>query len=317
MMGRYGLRDHIVLAGAFVLGLLLTACGTSAPASSVIHTSIVSNTPSDVSSPVVATISNTVETPATRTAITTPQPKITAMPLVVGMGTQVTVSGSGFPGHTTIVVRLGLPGPGAGPRQYASSMSTADGYVTLIFPFPTKWPDGKVMDEKTIVVVASTEDGHISAMTAIQNVTGNTTITPQPDAGGLTPTPVSVKPLVTSQVTQSISATIDAGTSAFQEPINASVDFLNSLLRDPSGASSVGFLSQRLRAEISNNWVLPTGLGIQPGYNSFVVELLSKGDTAVVVQATLTYESGASVRNFTMIKEGDYWRIDNVVAGSR
>jgi hypothetical protein len=77
----------------------------------------------------------------------------------------------------------------------------------------------------------------------------------------------------------------------------------------------VSYLSQRLRTEISENWVLPTGLGIQPGYNSFEVAMVSRDDNTTVLQATLTYESGASIRTLTMVKEGPNWRVDRVVAG--
>ena len=110
---------------------------------------------------------------------------------------------------------------------------------------------------------------------------------------------------------------VDASSPVISDSLKTSVDFLYSLLRDPTGTSSVPYLSQRLRADIENNWALPTGLGIQPGYNSFEVILLSKTEDNVMIQATLTYESGASLRNFTLIKENDHWRIDQIVAGSR
>jgi hypothetical protein len=110
--------------------------------------------------------------------------------------------------------------------------------------------------------------------------------------------------------------TVIPPTQTGPDPIKTSVDFLNSLLRDPSGASSLVYLSQRLRTDITNNWVLPTGLGVQPGYNSFIVVQIGKTDDSVLVQATMTYESGASVRNFTLIPEGGNWRIDRIVAGS-
>jgi len=226
------------------------------------------------------------------------------------------VRGTGFPSSVEVVIRLGLPGSGAMSQVYASAMSDNAGNVTVVFLMPAAWPDGKPIAEKRLAIVAVTTDGSARALAEFAYNQANET--GSPDA------PVELTASATSSQTTSPPLTTSRpivqpeGTAGFsQEPINVTVDFLNSLLRDPSGASSVTYLSQRLHAEISANWILPTGLGIQPGYNSFEVTLFSNSQDSVVIQTALTYESGASIRNFTMIKEAGTWRIDKVVSGSK
>ena len=230
--------------------------------------------------------------------------------------TSVTVRGTGFPSSVEVVIRLGLPGSGAMSQVYASTVSDTAGNVTVVFLMPAAWPDGKPIVEKRLAIVAVTTDGSARALAEFAYNQMNETGSPN--------SPVELTASAASSQTTSPPLTTSRpivkpeGTAGFsQEPINVTVDFLNSLLRDPSGASSVTYLSQRLHAEISANWILPTGLGIQPGYNSFEVTLFSNSPDSVVIQAALTYESGASIRNFTMIKEAGTWRIDKVVSGSK
>jgi hypothetical protein len=251
-------------------------------------------------------------------------PAIALSPASGGVNTPVSVSARDFAPNTRIGIRLGVPGAGAGPQVYANAVTDQQGSATLSFAIPTTWPDGKPVAEKVVVVVVSSDDGRARALAEF-NLGGTP---PDPNGTLTTPTamsgtaPVAATPGATlsappTSVTASAPLPVDGTAPAAPDPIQASIAFMYALLRDPSGASSVVYLSQRLRAEISNNWALPTGLGVQPGYNSFEVVMLSKAEDNVVIQATLTYESGASVRNFTLIKEGDNWRIDKVVAGSR
>jgi hypothetical protein len=253
---------------------------------------------------------------------TVTQPSMQGLPMISiappsgAAGTSVVVHGTGFPESTEVVIRMGIPGSGAMAQVYARTSSDNAGIVTVSFAIPAAWPDGKPIVEKHVVIVATTADGNSRALAEFSYNHLNDLGSPSPPialTASSTVNPATSAPLATTRP-----ITKPEGTAVFSpEPINTSVDFLNSLLRDPSGASSVAYLSQRLRSEISANWVLPTGLGIQPGYRAFQVTLLNNGEGSVVIQATLTYESGASVRNFTLIKEGVDWRIDKVVSGSR
>ncbi|MCL5999355.1 MAG: hypothetical protein M1546_25320 [Chloroflexi bacterium] len=250
-------------------------------------------------------------------------PSLALVPDTGGANTTVAASASGFPANTRIVIQLGVPGAGANPQVYANVETDANGSASLSFVMPGAWPDGRAITDRTLIVLAGTEDGRIKALaqfnfdatapaaTPVATVSDGsaqptTDVVATPTAGAQTTVPASTTPLV-----------VDGPGPDTPEPIQASIDFLYSLLRDPSGASSVSYLSQRLRTEISDNWALPTGLGIQPGYNSFQVVMVGKSEESVTLQATLTYESGASIRTLTMVKEGENWRVDKVVAGGQ
>lgn len=251
------------------------------------------------------------------TSVAVLSPSISLSPASGGINTPVTARASGFPANTRVGIRLGLPGAGAGPQVYATATTGPEGNVTVTFAIPPAWPDGKAITENVVIVVASTDDGRNRAIAEF-SLSGAA-----PSSGGER-TPAASTPVATTiatptvprvTLTPTLPLIVDGTAPATPDPIQASVDFLYSLLRDPSGASSVAYLSQRLRTEISNNWALPTGLGIQPGYNSFEVIMLSKAEDSAVIRATMTYESGASMRSFTLIKEAGNWRIDKVVAG--
>jgi hypothetical protein len=274
------------------------------------------------------------------------RPAITLDPASGGANTQVNAQVSGFPADAHLVIRLGVPGAGAGPQVYAETVTGADGSGTVAFAMPATWPDGRAISEPDVMVLALTDDGAFRALAQFSfNPDAVVTTVPAPtdaptelptevpaDAATATPVDAPTDVAATVEPTAAVDATapapdqtqepaptvsviVDGPGPATPDPIQASIDFLYSLLRDPSGTSSVPFLSQRLRAEISANWVLPTGLGIQPGYNAFEVVVISRDDATTVLQATLTYESGASMRTLTLIKEGENWRIDKVVAG--
>jgi hypothetical protein len=240
-----------------------------------------------------------------------PRAKITLSPATGTVNTRVIVNGVGFSPNNRVSARIGVVGAGAGPQEYANAVSSGEGTVSMILMIPSVWPDGRKLSEPQIVIMLSSDDGRSRAVAefSLSPATALTATSLAPVA----PNTTASSPVVT-RTTNPLSS--DAPTPASPEPIQTSIDFLYSLLRDPSGASSVAYLSQRLRTEISNNWALPTGLGIQPGYTSFEVVMLNKADDKVVMQATLTYESGASVRDLTLTKEGNNWRIDQVVAGS-
>ena len=243
------------------------------------------------------------------------KPQITVNPPGGNAGTTILIDATGYPPSTDLVVRLGLPGAGAFPQTYAGGTTDVNGSASLSLSIPDSWPDGKPISEKQIVILVTSADGAARSLAeftyGLAATSGATKST-----GTISATVTSPKPGISISGTPPLPA-VDGSGHFSQEPINVSVDFLTSLLRDPSGTGSIAFLSQRLRTEISTNWVLPTGLGIQPGYSSFEVALLASSESNAVIQATMTYESGASTRNFTMIRENGTWKIDKVVSGAK
>ncbi|HEY3342144.1 MAG TPA: hypothetical protein VGK81_09010 [Anaerolineae bacterium] len=310
-MKHYGLMKITFWVSVIATGILITACNASAPATST--------------------------TSATAHAA---EPQLVLKPSAGTSNTQVVVEGTGFPEQTR--VRVGLsPQDASQIRIYIGEVDSNDkGQFTMVYILPGIWPDGSPMDDPVLTFSAATLDEQVKASADLQDL--SSTVSTLTARAGVPATPVQLQvtkdpsplatgaagaPPIDNAATQTVSAeqtltgtstpNVNASSSVVSDSIQTSVDFLYSLLRDPTGTGSVTYLSQRLRADIENNWALPTGLGIQPGYNSFEVVLLSKTDTSVLIQATLTYESGASLRNFMLIKEGDHWRIDQIVAGSR
>ena len=262
---------------------------------------------------------------ATETADDPPggEPSLVLVPDTGGANTTVVANASGFPANTRIVIQLGVPGAGANPQVYANVETDANGSANLSFAMPGAWPDGRAITDRTLIVLAGTEDAKVKALAQFNFDATASVATPvatDPDGSAQPTTDAVATPPDGEQTGVPISTTplVVAGPGPdTPEPIQASIDFLYALLRDPSGASSVPYLSERLRTEISNNWALPTGLGIQPGYNSFQVVMVGKNEESVILQATLTYESGASIRTLTMVKEAENWRVDKVVAGGQ
>ncbi len=250
----------------------------------------------------------------TGTAVAVAPPKITVDPSSGGPGTLVSVTGANFPVDSMLRVHLGITSGAASSQPYASGVSDGYGNVSLHFTIPDSLSSGLVLRRGRLVIEVSTSDGSAKAAAGFEYYPPSPTPVPVANTPGGAITGTAGSTVLTD--TQALTATPGSGTQLYQEPINVSIDFLNSLLRDPTGNSSVVYLSNRLRDEIANNWALPTGLGIQPGYSSFEVVFISRSNDGVVIKATMTYESGASIRNLTLIREKGSWRIDKVISGS-
>ncbi len=100
------------------------------------------------------------------------------------------------------------------------------------------------------------------------------------------------------------------------DPAQAAHEFLISLLKDPSGESSLNYLSRRLVAELQGGRTVYSILGIESAYDSFSYEVIAPDAGGVAtIRVTLDYsqEVGAQVRTLTLIRENG-WRIDAVAA---
>ena len=261
----------------------------------------------------VDTTHNNTSAPTAIPSPLKPVPSIKLSPSAGSINMRVDVQALDFPPDQPLQVQLGLPEYGVDAMIYGTARSDRSGASAVIITIPERWSDGRSLLEPLIVVVVSTQDRSATATAPLSLVSRITSTTSAATASANALT----KPAVTDAVTHTNSTNLITTTSpANIDPIQAAIHFLNALLRDPTGETTVSYLSQRLRSEISSDWVLPTGLGIQPGYTSFAVVLLSRDESKVVMQATLTYESGASTRIFSLLLEDGAWRIDNVIAGS-
>lgn len=262
-----------------------------------------------VPEPAIVVSSENTRTPAPADQQSEARPSVTLNPAFGGAKSRIQVSASGFPPDSLLQVQVGVPGSGLVTQVLVGEQANADGNAQVYVEIPEFWEDGRMVVEPVLVVLVKAQDDRSNA-----SATFNHTISPAVTGTSddtLTAT-VEVSNTPTGQT-----ATVEATTSDNADAIQTAIDFLTSLLRDPTGQSSVAFLSERLRSEITSDWVLPTGIGIQPGFISFEVVLVSNKDDVAQIQATLSYEMGASVRDFALVVEDGKWRIDNVTAGSR
>jgi hypothetical protein len=108
------------------------------------------------------------------------------------------------------------------------------------------------------------------------------------------------------------------GALAVTDASNVTLAFLGALEKNPSGASSLQYLSPRLQAIVQSGHSVASIVGIQNMYTRYHADaaISRGGGRAATVQATLTIGSGPVQRLFTLIPEGGVWRIDDIANNS-
>lgn len=166
------------------------------------------------------------------------------------------------------------------------------------------------------------------------------TSTPSPAPTTVTVAPTTTRPTSTvsasgSAVTRAASPSIGRGTATVgrsiaapaasspmlmggpvvvqNDPARTVQEFLSSLQYDPSGASSVRFLSQNLASSVKAGRPVPGLLGTQNLYHSFdVSESASGAATTATITATLNFGSGSAKRIFTLARDQNVWKITGI-----
>lgn len=102
--------------------------------------------------------------------------------------------------------------------------------------------------------------------------------------------------------------------SASSDATKVVSNFLTALKADPSGQSSMDYLSSTLQADIQKGDLLPNLLGIQNTYSNFGISSsqLIPGTGHVLVEAGLNYVSPVE-RAFVLIKENGTWKINTFI----
>jgi hypothetical protein len=95
---------------------------------------------------------------------TSDQPVIILYPNEGGAGTQVTLTGAGFPANMNLEVHIGIPNAGFGEQAYAKTTSDTKGNVSLNFSMPGQWPDGAPIHDSKLIVVLSNPDGSVKGL---------------------------------------------------------------------------------------------------------------------------------------------------------
>ncbi len=142
-------------------------------------------------------------------------------------------------------------------------------------------------------------------LTACRAATSTTTAPATPTTTGMaTETATAAPPTATST-----SSTID------QQAADTVTNFLQSLLNDPNGTSSMAYLTEDLQADVESGNVLTTLLGIDNMYRSFGVNTLQvdKDGGQAIVEAGLNYGSPIT-RDFILTEEGGQWLINTILS---
>lgn len=87
-----------------------------------------------------------------------PNPSARVSPQSGGAGTQVTVSGGGFPANTDVAVYLAglVEARAAAPNQYATMRTDAAGNYSVTFAMPARWPSGEAIESGKVMLVVAT-----------------------------------------------------------------------------------------------------------------------------------------------------------------
>jgi hypothetical protein len=109
-----------------------------------------------------------------------------------------------------------------------------------------------------------------------------------------------------------------ASTADVQPDAAATVNaFLAALQADPSGTSSLIYLSSELQAEVAAGRPVPAIVGVQNAIPAFTTSLMDDGQATgqAVVEATLNYSSLYEL-SFSLIQENGEWHINAVTSGA-
>ena len=91
-----------------------------------------------------------------------PQPFAAIAPAAGGPGTQISVSGGGFPANVPVAAYLGAftgnIDPAQFPSGYTSTVTDGDGNYAMSFAIPATWPDGTPLETGKMVVLVATGD---------------------------------------------------------------------------------------------------------------------------------------------------------------
>jgi hypothetical protein len=171
---------------------------------------------------------------------------------------------------------------------------------------------GTVVITRTVLVTS----------TVFQTVSVGTIAVPAPTTSGTATTETTTAVTSSAAAVTSTESTATAHKTPTPEPnslpvagaANVTLAFLAALEKDPSGTSSLQYLSTRLKGVVQSGHSVASIVGIQNMYSHYQAEAAVSrgGGRAATVNITLTYASGPVMRIVTLIPEGGAWRIDDI-----
>lgn len=100
-------------------------------------------------------------------------PQIIAQPASVNIGSQIKVTGRNFPIQSRVLLYMGTSADNLDETAYAPGLTKADGTIELAFNLPSRFEDGRAIENGELIFVVETGDGLFSAETRVVVNTGN------------------------------------------------------------------------------------------------------------------------------------------------
>jgi hypothetical protein len=179
----------------------------------------------------------------------------------------------------------------------------------------------------TSAVTVTVTQTVVVTSTVLATVTSSSTASPTiPTAGPTTSTAASRSTtLVTSSSAASPSTpaahatpTSAPGGLAVTAATQVTLAFFGALRQDPSGATSMKYLSSHLQDAVRGGHSIASIVGIQNMYSGYQAgpAISRGGGRAATVRVTLDYAAGPTQRLVTLIPEDGAWHIDDIADSS-
>jgi hypothetical protein len=212
----------------------------------------------------------------------TSQPTIRLSPNAGKAGTVVVVMGENFPAGGNVEVRLSRPQTAATEQVYAAAAAGKQGAISVTFTMPEWWPNGDLIVEPQLLVVASTPDlVHKAAATFYYGVSGSVDV----DASG---------------ASTSVQAANDFLLAWTAGQDSRAIAYLDADLRD--SVQSAGNVQSGI-ARLMGVQTMPRSTGVQP---------LSDEPEMSVVRVSLVFEQGTSHTDLAMEQTAGKWTIKGI-----
>lgn len=219
-----------------------------------------------------------LDTPATLTV----QPSIRLAPDSGKAGTEVVVSGEGFPAGGDVEIRLGGLQTSATQQVYATTQADNMGAIKASFTIPERWPNGDTIVQPQVVVLASTPD-LVTKASAIFEYGSEGAPPPKEEGTAL-------------QVAQGF---VSAWTGGDEK---TALGYLDGAIRETVQADG------NVQANIARL------MGVQNMPQSSSVETVKSGTDLTIVRVTLQFAEGSSQADFALKQNGGKWVITGIKA---
>jgi hypothetical protein len=233
-----------------------------------------------------------------------PNPSIQIAPQTGTAGTQVLVSGGGFPADTRVNTHLSVFGGQIGDAysaaRFVSTVTDGNGNYSMSFAMPGTWPDGSPVTQDQILITVANEDFTIDVSAVFNYVplptpTNPPGPTPTPTA---TATPIVLNPfvnLVPSAGTAGTSVTVSGGGFPANLAVNVHLAAFDGEVNESGAAERYANSVTDANGNYATSFVMPSrwpnGDSIETGR---LVVIVATNDFNITASALFDFRSTAA-----------------------